>query len=72
MVAAKFTLTDEAMVLPPGAMARTHRTILRHDGRTLLGLTQGRMRPYCYPLFSPAGYAVTSESPADHPHHNSL
>jgi hypothetical protein len=72
MAVADFTLTDEAMALPPGAIARTHRTILRHGGRPLLGLTQGRMRPYCYPLFTPAGYAVTSESPADHPHHNSL
>ncbi len=67
-----FTLTDDALALPPGAIARTHRQILRHRGRPVLGLTQGRMRPYAYPVFTPAGFAVSSESPADHPHHNSL
>jgi len=68
----EFTLTDDALALPPGAIARTHRQILRHRGRPVLGLTQGRMRPYAYPVFTPAGFTVTSESPADHPHHNSL
>lgn len=38
----------------------------------MLALTQGRHRAYVFPLCTPAGYAVTSESPADHPHHNSL
>ncbi|MBI3506553.1 MAG: PmoA family protein [Proteobacteria bacterium] len=71
-MAGDFTLTDDSLVLPPGAIARTHRQILRHRGRPVLGLTQGRMRPYVFPLFTPAGYAVSSESPADHPHHNSL
>jgi hypothetical protein len=71
-MADEFTLTDDALALPPGAIARTHRQILRHRGRPVLGLTQGRMRPYAYPVFTPAGFAVTSESPADHPHHNSL
>jgi hypothetical protein len=37
-----------------------------------LALTQGRHRSYIYPLFTPAGYPVTSECPADHPHHNSF
>jgi hypothetical protein len=46
--------------------------MLRRDGRPVLGLTQGRQRCYVYPLFTPAGFAVTSESPADHPHHNSF
>jgi hypothetical protein len=67
-----WTLTDDALALPPGAIARTHRQILRRAGRPVLGLTQGRMRPYAYPLFTPKGYAASSESPADHPHHNSL
>ena len=31
-----------------------------------------RYRPYLFPLYTPAGFAVTSESPADHPHHNSF
>jgi hypothetical protein len=68
----RFSLDVDDLALPPGAIARTERRILRRDGKPLLGLTQGRMRPYVYPLFTPAGYAITSESPADHPHHNSL
>ncbi|MCM0018674.1 MAG: PmoA family protein [Tagaea sp.] len=68
----RFSLDVDDLALPPGAIARTERRILRRDGKPLFGLTQGRMRPYVYPLFTPAGYAVTSESPADHPHHNSL
>ena len=71
-MAGRFTLTNDALALPPGAVARTHRQLLRRDSRPVLGLTQGRMRPYVYPIFTPAGYAVSSESPADHPHHNSL
>jgi len=67
-----FTLESDALALPPGAIARTERFYLRHDGKPVLGLTQGRMRPYVYPMFTPAGYLATSESPADHPHHNSI
>jgi len=36
-----------------------------------LSLTQGRHRNYIFPLYTPAGFLVTSEAPADHPHHNS-
>jgi len=68
----RFALDVDDLALPPGAIARTERRVLRRDGKPLLGLTQGRMRPYVYPLFAPSGHAVTSESPADHPHHNSL
>jgi hypothetical protein len=68
----RFTLGEQAIALPRGAIARGHRRMLLRDGRPLLGLTQGRFRPYLYPLFTPAGFAVTQESPADHPHHNSL
>ena len=46
--------------------------LLKHGGRIVLGLTQGRQRPYVYPLTTPAGFPVTSECPADHPHHNSF
>ena len=38
----------------------------------MLALTSGDFRPYVFPLFTPAGFAVTSESPADHPHHHSV
>jgi hypothetical protein len=67
-----FSLTDDSIALPKGAWARTHRRTLRKDGRAVLALTQGRFRSYLYPLFTPGGYAVTTESPADHPHHNSF
>lgn len=66
-----FTLAGAAIALPTGAFARTERRLLRHDGRPILALTQGRLRPYLFPLFTPAGFLATSESPADHPHHNS-
>ncbi|MEZ5863266.1 MAG: DUF6807 family protein [Geminicoccaceae bacterium] len=62
----------DSLALPPGAWARTHRRRLRHDGRTVLALTQGAFRPYVFPLMTPAGFAVTAEAPADHPHHASL
>lgn len=68
----RFSLTDDSIALPKGAWARTHRRTLRKDGRPILAFTQGRLRSYVYPLFSPAGYLVTSECPADHPHHNSF
>lgn len=67
-----FALTSDSLALPPGAWARTHRRRLRHDGRTVLALTQGAFRPYVFPLVTPAGFAVTAEAPADHPHHASL
>ncbi len=68
----RFTLTDDSIALPRGAWARTHRRTLRKDGRPVLAFTQGRQRSYVYPLFSPAGHQLTSECPADHPHHNSF
>jgi hypothetical protein len=58
--------------LPAGAWAATHRRLLRYDGKPLLGLTQGAMRACVYPVFTPSGCPVTSEAPADHPHHQSL
>jgi len=60
------------IALPQGAWARTHRRYLRRDGQPVLGLTQGEFRNYVFPLFTPAGHLVTSEAPADHPHHQSL
>jgi hypothetical protein len=67
-----FTLETDHLQLPTGAWARAQRRMLRRDGKPVLALTQGRQRAYVYPLFTPAGFAVTSESPADHPHHNSI
>lgn len=67
-----FTLTRPTLDLPKGAWAQGWRTLLRVDGLTRLGFTQGRTRNFLWPVVSPAGFAVTAESPADHPHHNSV
>jgi hypothetical protein len=64
-----FTFESDAIALPEGAWAKTHRTRLRHRGASILALTQGAFRPYLHPLSTPAGHCVTAESPADHPHH---
>jgi hypothetical protein len=69
---AKFTLAEDAVALPTGAWAAAHRRTLRRDGKPVLALSQGRHRAYVYPLFTPAGFPVTSESPCDHPHHSSF
>lgn len=66
------TFDTGAIALPKGAWARTHRRYLRRDGALVLALTSGDFRPYVFPLFTPAGFAVTSEAPADHPHHHSV
>jgi len=67
-----WSFRSDALALPPGAFARTHREWLRHDGRPVLALTRGPFRPYLFPLLTPAGHLVAAESPADHPHHNAL
>jgi len=71
-MAERFSLADDPIALPKGAWAKTERRTLRFGDRPVLSLTQGRHRPYLYPLYTPAGFAVTSECPADHPHHNSF
>jgi hypothetical protein len=72
MTNTEFVLEEDTVALPTGAFARTHRRTLRRAGAPVLSLTQGRQRCYVYPLFTPAGFPVTSECPADHPHHNSF
>lgn len=67
-----FVLDQDSIQLPRGAWAKTHRQVLRYNGREIFALNQGQFRPYLYPVYSPKGFAVTSESPADHPHHNSV
>jgi len=69
---ARFVLEEDPIALPRGAWAATERRTLRLDGRPVCSLTQGRYRAYLYPLCTPQGFAVTSEAPADHPHHNSF
>jgi hypothetical protein len=67
-----FTWGSDEIALPTGAWARPHRRSLRWRGRTVVAFTQGAFRPYLFPLYTPAGFAVTTESPADHPHHHSV
>ena len=68
----EFSFESDEIALPGGAWAGTHRRRLRLDGQTVLALTQGEFRSYVSPLLTPAGFAVTAECPADHPHHSSL
>ena len=67
-----FSFETDGIALPQGAWAKTHRRTLCWQGKELFACTQGAFRPYLYPVFSPAGFMITTESPADHPHHNSL
>ena len=67
-----FAFESEVIQLPRGAWAKTHRRGLRWNAREIASFTQGPFRPYLYPVFTPAGFPVTTESPADHPHHQSL
>jgi hypothetical protein len=67
-----FVLESDAIALPKGAWAKTHRMRLRHRGSAVLALTQGDFRSYAFPLMTPAGYCVTAEGPADHPHHSGM
>ncbi len=67
-----FSFATDELALPPGAIAKTHRWWLRYRGKAVFAITGGPYRSYIYPLFSPSGYSVTSEAPADHPHHNSV
>lgn len=68
----EFALTRETLDLPQGAWAQGWRTLLSQGDRLILGLTQGPRRACLYPILTPRGHAVTSESPGDHPHHNSI
>lgn len=67
-----FALRSEDIALPLGATAAGIRTLVTWNGQTVFGLTQGAHRAYLFPVFSPAGFALTSESPSDHPHHHSI
>ena len=67
-----FSILEDRVDLARGAWAASHRLAVRWRGRRILSLSQGPYRHYLYPVFTPAGFAVTSESPADHPHHNSI
>jgi len=67
-----FTIEDDRIELPRGATARARRVKVGWRGHQVLGLSQGDFRNYIYPVFTPSGVLVTSESPIDHPHHQSV
>lgn len=67
-----FTLRSEDIDLPLGASAASTRMLVMWNDRPVFGLTQGAFRTYLFPVHSPAGFALTSESPSDHPHHHSI
>ena len=67
-----FTVEDDRIDLPRGATARARRVKVGWRGRQILGLSQGDFRNYIYPVFTPSGVQVTTESPIDHPHHQSV
>lgn len=68
----ELSLSQEEVPLPSGAWAAAERKMIHLAGRPMLGFTQGRFRTYLYPVFTPKGFAVTGESPSDHPHHQSI
>ena len=51
---------------------KLRRVAVRWKDRAILDLTQGTFRNYIFPLYSPSGVPLTSETPSDHPHHNSV
>ena len=46
--------------------------LVRWRGQWITALNQGPFRAYLYPLYTPAGVAVTTDGPIDHPHHQSV
>ena len=67
-----FELVEDPVSLPEGAYTKARRLWVMHEGRPVLAFSQGEYRHYLYPVYTPAGHPVTTESPLDHPHHNSL
>lgn len=67
-----FIVRQEEVDLPRGAWTGTHRIGVFWQGKRLFSISQGPYRSYLFPLFTPKGFPLTSESPADHPHHNSI
>ena len=72
VVMSGFELVEDPVSLPEGAYTKARRLWVMHEGRPVLAFSQGEYRHYLYPVYTPAGHPVTTESPLDHPHHNSL
>ncbi len=69
---AGFTLDPMDVALPAGAFPGGGRDVLRHRGTPVCAFTRGRFRPSLHPVWTPAGFVVTEEQPADHPHHRGI
>ncbi|MEQ9814566.1 MAG: DUF6807 family protein [Azospirillaceae bacterium] len=67
-----FRFEQQDLTLPKGAFSGARRHMLHWQDRPLLGVTEGTPRCYLYPVFTLNGFPATAESPADHPHHNSI
>ena len=58
---------------PPDAEAEsTHLLNVSWKGRAVTGLRQAAYRSYVYPVLTPAGVAVTTDTPTDHSWHQSV
>ena len=67
-----FQIKVEELPLPKSATPQIRRVQIKWKDRAITDLTQGNYRCYLFPVYSPAGVSLTSESPVDHPHHNSI
>ena len=67
-----FEVGVEEIDLPKSATPRFRCIKIRWRGKPITYLTQGNERAYLFPVYSPAGVPLTTESPVDHPHHNSI
>lgn len=68
----QFVVEEDAISLPRGASAKSRRLNVRWRDRPITAINQGQFRSYLFPVYTPAGVAVTADSPVDHPHHQSL
>lgn len=67
-----FSISNDSVELPKGAWVKSHRINVHWRGKPITSLSQGEHRAYLFPVYTPTGFSVTTESPIDHPHHNSL
>jgi len=69
---ARFSLAPMDIPLPRGAFTGGGRDILRYGDSPVCAFTRGSFRPCLHPIWTPAGFVVTAEQPADHPHHRGI
>lgn len=69
---ARYALVPMDIPLPRGAFVGGGRDILRYGDSPVCAFTRGSLRPSLHPVWTPAGFVVTAEQPADHPHHRGI